>query len=107
MKTYAICPISNRITNEQVARVNAGLTLLVILGFIITSQIWLIGLLAIDFLFRGLELTGYSPVYFTSKGISGMLGLHQKPINAGPKIFAARIGFMFSTLIVVRLICWL
>jgi hypothetical protein len=101
MKTFAFCPISDKKTDEQVARVNAGLTLLFILGFIFTSQIWLIGLLALDFLIRGLERSGYSPVFFTSKAISELIGLNQKPINAGPKIFAARLGFIFSILIVL------
>ncbi len=49
MKTYALCPISEKKVNERVARVNATFTVLLITGFLITQNIFFVAFLAIDF----------------------------------------------------------
>jgi hypothetical protein len=40
MKTYALCPISEKKVNERVARVNATFTVLLITGFLFTQNIF-------------------------------------------------------------------
>jgi hypothetical protein len=94
MKTYAICPISDKRINENVARSNAIITVAILTAYVLTSNLFIISFLFIDFLLRGLELSKYSPVALLSKKI--VQKLKPKIINAGPKIFAARIGAFFS-----------
>lgn len=94
MKTYAICPISDKRINENVARSNAVITVAILTAYIFTSNLFIITFLLIDFLLRGLELSQYSPVALLSKKI--VKKLKPKIINAGPKIFAARIGAFFG-----------
>jgi hypothetical protein len=99
MKTYIICPVSDKSINERVARLNAFFTFLTILFFAITQNILLIVFLGIDFYLRAWDLAKFSPLAMVSKNLVKFLGLVSISINAGPKIFAARIGMLFSVLI--------
>ena len=101
MNTYAICPISYKRINENVARSNAFLTVVFFSAYILTSNLFIIGFLLIDFLLRGIELPQYSLFSIVSKKIVHLLSITYKPINAGPKIFAARIGVVFSVSIII------
>jgi len=99
MKTYAICPISDKKINEHVARTNATFTVLFLLLYVFSSNVFIIAFLLIDFLLRSVELSQYSPLAIASRYTVKLLQLKSKPINAGPKIFAARIGLFFNTVI--------
>ncbi len=101
MKTYALCPISEKKVNERVARVNATFTVLLITGFLITQNIIFIAFLAIDFFIRTADLAKYSLVALSSKNIVKYLQVKELMINAGPKIFAARIGLILCSLIII------
>ncbi|MHB9056300.1 MAG: DUF4395 domain-containing protein [Paludibacteraceae bacterium] len=100
MKT-AICPISDKRINENVARGNAFLTVGFIIAYLLTVNPFFIIFLLLDFFLRSVELSKYSPLAFLSGKINYLLNLHPKIINAGPKIFAARIGVVFSSLILI------
>jgi len=101
MRTTAICPVSDKRINENVARANATLTVLFLTAFALTSNVLLIVFLLIDFVLRGMELSRYSPFSIISIKIVKLLGIKPKIINAGPKLFAARIGVFFSFAIFV------
>ena len=101
MKTYAICPISNKKINERVARVNGAFTVLLLLLFGFTGQ-WLIpAFLVVDFFIRSGNLSRFSPLGYSSRNIIKLLSVEELLINAGPKIFAARVGLVFSAVILL------
>lgn len=101
MKTYAICPVSDKKINEHVARINGTFIVLLLLLFAFTGH-WVIPVfLAIDFMMRSGILSKYSLLGNSSKKIVKWLPIQEQLINAGPKIFAARIGFIFSLLILM------
>jgi hypothetical protein len=104
MKTYALCPVSEKKVNERVARLNATFTVLLIAGFIFTHYIIFVAFLAIDFYLRTADLAKYSPVAISSKSIVKYFQAKELLINAGPKIFAARIGLLLSSLIILSYI---
>jgi hypothetical protein len=101
LKTYAVCPVSDKKVDEHVARVNGIFTVLLLVIFILTQSIIPVIFLATDFFLRSSDYAKYSLIAYSSKGIVSYLGLKQNFINAGPKIFAARIGFLFSCLIII------
>jgi hypothetical protein len=101
MKTYALCPISEKKVNERVARLNAAFTVLLISGFLFTQNIFFVAFLGIDFFLRTADRSKYSLLAISSKNIVKYLQVKELLINAGPKIFAARIGLVFSSLIVL------
>jgi len=101
MNPNAICPISNKKIDENVARFNGGFTVILLVIFLLTQNIIPIVFLLLDFFLRSAELSTYSPMANFSKLTINSLGIKKNPINAGPKIFAARIGVLFSALILI------
>lgn len=101
MNSNTFCPVSDKRINEQVARLNAGFTLGLILLFLVTQNILPLLFLALDFLLRTSGQERFSVVAKASTGIARYFALQKIIINAGPKIFAARIGFIFSGLAII------
>lgn len=98
-KTYAFCPVSVSRINERVARFNAAFTVLLLVTYSLTGNIFPLMILIAEFFLRAFELSRFSPFTLSSKGIVHILGLRPHLINAGPKLFAARIGLVLSLLI--------
>jgi len=94
-----ICPISFSQVNEKVVRINATLSILSIILLFFTSFKVVILILGIDFFIRGFLNPKYSPYSAISKTILYMFKAEPLMVNAGPKIFAARVGFIFCCLI--------
>jgi hypothetical protein len=101
VKSYALCPVSDKKINESVARINGIFTMSLLIVAGLTLSIIPVAFLVIDFLLRASDFSKYSPVGISSKGIVRFLGLNENIINAGPKIFAARLGFIFSSLTII------
>lgn len=93
------CPIVNFNVDEKVVRVNAFITLILLAVFVFTPWKWVIFVLAIDFFLRGFMKGKGSPLAAVSKLVLKALKISSAPINAGPKLFAAKIGFACSFLI--------
>ena len=89
------CPISDKQLNEKSIRIGAGLVLFLAVSAIIFHNIWIFIILAVDFFIRGFTAYPISPVSFLSKFIEKILRFNPIWVNAGPKIFAAKIGFLF------------
>lgn len=104
MKSYAVCPVSDKSVNERVARINGLFTVLFLIVFGLTMSPVPIIILLSDFFLRTSDLSKYSPIAMSSKGIVMYLRLGENRINAGPKIFAARIGFVICSFIILCLI---
>lgn len=98
MKSYALCPVSDKNMNERVSRINGVFTILLLtLSGLIPSIIPVV-FLAIDFFLRASDHSKFSLIGISSKAIIKYFGVNENLINAGPKIFAARLGFIFSGL---------
>ena len=104
MKSSALCPVSDKRINAQIARINGSFTVLLLIVFGLTQNIIPVLILAVDFLLRATDYSKYSLIAISSRSIVSYLGLNASLVNAGPKIFAARLGFIFSTLIIMLLL---
>ncbi len=96
-----VCPISDQYIDENTARLNAFFALTVVLIFFLTPFKWVIFLLAADFLLRRILQGRYSVISRISVLTTGAFALKKIRINAGPKLFAANVGFMLSILAAV------
>lgn len=99
MKSYALCPVSDKKIDERVARINSVFTVLILIGSVLTVSILPLIILAVDFLLRASYYSKYSLIGIISRSIVKYFGLNANIINAGPKIFAARLGFVLTGLI--------
>jgi len=91
-----VCPITDKRINKNVARLNAFLTVLLVLSFFISRSWYFFVILIVDFFIRGFIDSRYSLICIISKWITQALNIKGKLINAGPKIFAAQVGLVFS-----------
>lgn len=94
-----VCPIIDKQVDEKVTRLNALLTFLIALLYIFTPFKEIIFFLAFDFLLRSFNDGKYSPFKAWNRYFARIIGLQPLLINAGPKIFAARIGLTISLII--------
>ncbi len=101
MKQNAFCPISDKQVNEQVTRLNALLTVLIIITFSIIPNLFLALFLVTDFIIRASNYSKYSPIAVFSTNVVKLFSVSPQLINAGPKIFAARIASFLSALLLV------
>jgi hypothetical protein len=93
------CPISFKQINEKAARVNGWLTVAVLLAFILTDIKWIAPILGIDFFIRGFLEPKFSALASLSRLFLKLLKIKPQMTNAGPKIFAARLGFFFCIVV--------
>lgn len=94
-----VCPISDQRVNEQVTRLNAMITIgIVVLAFVLNSVLLFIFLMA-DFFIRAFTEIKFSPINFASHYMSHTLNLPIRMIDKAPKVFAARLGFLMTTVI--------
>jgi hypothetical protein len=96
-----MCPISFKQVNERAVQINAALAIFSIIFFFFTPYKWIILILAIDFFIRGFLNVSYSFYSAISKTILRIFKIKPIMVNAGPKIFAAKIGFIFCCMIAV------
>ncbi len=101
MKSYALCPVTNKRIDEHVARITGFFNILLLIIAAITLSIIPVVFLAADFFLRSTDFSRYSLVGISSGYIVRYLGLDANYINAGPKIFAARLGLILSILIIL------
>lgn len=101
MRLKNFCPVSSLMMDEHKSRVSAALTLALLLTYFYIPTPGLIVALGVDFALRGFGKSTYSPIALVAGWLIKSLHLKSNKINAGPKIFAARIGMVFCCLIVL------
>jgi len=89
------CPVIFKKVDQNVVRVMAGLVSAIAVIFIVSPKLWLLALLLYDFLVRSLDYKKASPLFHLAKIIAKILRLKKIEIDAGPKEFALKIGFVF------------
>jgi hypothetical protein len=98
------CPIDNQLIDSTSSRITAGIVTALLLisasaGLIINLSIFLF--LAIDFYLRAFRNSKLSLIGNLSRKFRDLLKIKTVMINAGPKKFAAKIGFIFSTMLLI------
>ncbi len=94
-----VCPISDERVNEQVTRLNAMFTIgMIVLAFVMNSVFLFVFLMA-DFFIRGFTSIRFSPINYASHSLSNAFNFPVKMIDKAPKVFAARLGFLMTTVI--------
>jgi hypothetical protein len=93
-----ICPISSEKANENVVRITAFWVIMLTGLFILVPNPYIPLYLAVDFYIRAFTKSKFSPLSWMSAGITRWLKLEPHMIDKAPKIFAARVGLLFSIL---------
>ena len=96
-----ICPLSTMRTDRNIVRITGLMMAAMIALYVITGQIVFVVVIAIDYFIRAFTAVQYSPFSWLACQAAKLLRLQPKPIDKAPKIFAARVGFLFSLATVV------
>jgi hypothetical protein len=104
MINNAFCPVSFKKVNTAVVRTHAVINVLVLLAFLYTQNFYIALFLFSDFLVRVINFPRLSLVGLLAKQTVNVLRLKGHQEDAGPKLFAARIGLLFSLVIVLSLL---
>ena len=96
MSVNKSCPIVFRLVDKHIIRVNAIIVFAFLLGFIFTGNPLMILVVLGDFIIRVFWGLKFSPICFFIKRALRLSGVKPHLINAGPKIFAAKIGLIFA-----------
>ncbi len=97
-----VCPISSEKVFVNVPRITALLVLGMLAAYLFSNQMVVLAVLIVDFFIRGFGKSKYSPLAILANKIHGLFSWgNERLINKAPKIFAARLGFVFTTLIFV------
>ncbi len=95
------CPISSETVDQSVVRLTAFLTVLLLLAGLFSNLKWIALLLCYDFFIRGFTRLPISPLRRAACAQAKMLRRKSKPVDAAPKRFAAKLGFVAAALIAI------
>ncbi len=95
------CPVDFVTINENQARLTAFQTLLWVLVWFFTGFAVIPACLAIDFLLRAANYGKFSLLNIISSFLVKRLSIPNRPVDRAPKRFAAGVGFLFLTAILV------
>ncbi|MBE0492192.1 MAG: DUF4395 domain-containing protein [Sulfurospirillum sp.] len=98
------CPISLKLVDGTIARINAFWITSLVLLFLATSQVGLLYFLFLDFIIRLSGYLNYSLVFLTSRFVKKIFGLKTKMTDGAAKKLAAYFGLVFIGLMIF---CWL
>jgi hypothetical protein len=91
-----ICPISPLRVNENTARLT-GLAMATLIGvYAVTGSIVFVIAIALDYAIRAFTRLKYSPASWLAAQLVRVTKLPEISIDKAPKIFAARVGFLFA-----------
>jgi len=90
------CPIAPDLVDETAGRIAACLSLALLALATWRGWGWAVLALAADFALRAAGRAAFSPVARAAGFLRRVTGLSERRINAGPKRFAASVGFLFS-----------
>ena len=101
MMRNLICPISPLRINENIARVTALLIAMLVLLYAFTHNVYIVLFLIVDFYIRGFTSLKVSPLSWLAVQINKGLHLPVILTDKAKKIFAARVGFLFTATILI------
>jgi len=96
-----ICPVSPLRVEANTVRLTALLISAFIVGYLMTQNILFITFICIDFAVRAFTDLKFSPLSWAANSTRRTLKLPDTKIDKAPKIFAARVGFIFSLAVIM------
>jgi hypothetical protein len=95
------CPVDFVLINENKARLIAFFVLVLSVVFLITGLWIIVVFLIVDFLVRVNNLGQYSLLAILSDAVIKQLKIKYKPTDRAPKRFAAGVGLLFTSCILI------
>ncbi|HJZ45828.1 MAG TPA: DUF4395 family protein, partial [Roseiflexaceae bacterium] len=98
---WLICPVSPLRVSETTARVTGFLMAAMLALYVLTGGVYLVLALVVDYGIRAFTSLKFSPFSWLAARFVPFLTKSDVRIDKAPKIFAARVGFLFALATVV------
>lgn len=95
------CPVNGRKVDEQIVRIIAGVVVVLATPALFLDCVELTVILWIDFALRAFGLVSYSALRLLAEQIAAVLNLPRQPVDEAPKRFAATLGFVVISVILL------
>jgi hypothetical protein len=95
--TQLICPVSPERVDENRVRVTALGVVFTMGTFFVTGSPLFPAMLVVDFIIRAFTRLNYSPLSYVAHHFVKVIGTQPVLIDKAPKVFAARIGFILTS----------
>lgn len=95
--TQLLCPVSTERVDENRVRVTALGVVFMMGVYFVTGSVLFPALLTVDFFIRAFTRINYSPLSYLAHLFVKVMGTRVVSIDKAPKIFAARIGFVITS----------
>lgn len=96
-----ICPVSPLQVNESAVRIVGFMVAIIMSLFVATGKIYFAWLLVADFYIRAFTSIKHSPLSWAAERLIRTFNIQGRKIQKAPKIFAARVGFLFSLFVCI------
>ena len=93
-----ICPVSPERVDENRVRVTALAVVFTMGAYFVTGFALFPALLVVDFFIRAFTPLKYSPLSYLAHHFVKVIGTQAVLIDKAPKVFAARIGFIITSI---------
>ena len=91
-----ICPVSPLRVNRNVVRITGFFMATMLALYALTGNIYFAAAIVLDYGIRAFTPMSYSPFSWLAHQLVAALGLPVHYQDKAPKIFAARVGFLFA-----------
>lgn len=91
-----ICPISFQRISNNVVRITGFMMALMISLYAATGLNYFLMVITVDYFIRAFTALKYSPFSWLGHQLAVSFNRPDKQIDKGPKLFAARVGFLFA-----------
>ena len=88
-------------TDRNVVRITGFMMAVMIALYALTGNVLFVAVIAVDYFIRAFTSVNQSPFGWLACHVARIFNLPEHPIDKAPKIFAARVGFLFSLATVV------
>lgn len=101
MSNNLFCPVDLVTVHDKQPRIVAGFVALLAIAFLWTDNWLIVAFLSIDFFLRAFKFGQYSPLGLLAGQLVRKLHIKGKPVDVAPKRFAAKLGWIFTLLILL------
>jgi len=91
-----VCPISSQRISRHVVRLTGFMVATMITFYLLTGNIAFIIAILLDYTIRAFTNLPYSPLSWITMQIVRQMNWQPQMIDKAPKIFAARVGWLFA-----------
>ncbi len=97
--TEQACPVNYKQINAYLIKFYSTIVAAILMMYLFAGWKWPVYFLAVDFFIRITAGIRYSPLCIFLNTMMKYLNIKPREVDASTKVFAARVGFMFSLLL--------